>query len=400
MLGRRFADFQAPEHAERDLALFARLLEGKPVKGHETVHLHKLGHPVHLVFSAKAHLDGEGRVAGTRGTAHDVTAAKRLEAELRRSQESYRRMFEDMPLAFCTAAIDFRFRETNPAFQRLFGYSADELRAMTFRDLTLPEQVPRDRAAIERLVRGELPVYRTTKRYRTKSGRLLWGLFTVSGVRDEHGKVRYCLAGVEDITEIKEAEELLAEAQRIGELGSYDYDVRAGTWTSSPKLDEILGIDDAYPRDVPGWLALIHPEDREAIASHLEQALARAQTFDRVPPRAATRRGRGDLGARAGSAQLRRRAAADPPRRHGPGHHREQARGVRAARERAEVPNARRPAPRRRLPDHPRRPLPPREPRHRAHHRLRHGRGADGGAGDPPLRARAGATRARRRAPP
>ncbi len=282
MLGRRFADFQTSEQARRDLALFARLLEGATVKGHETVHLHKLGHPVQLRFSAKAHFDAEGRIAGTRGTAHDVTAAKALEAELRRSQESYRRMFEDMPLAFCTAGVDLRFRETNPAFERLFGYSAEELRALTFRDLTLPEQVSRDGAAIAQLVRGELPVYRTTKRYRTKSGRLLWGLLTVSGVRDEHGKVRHCLAGVEDITEIKEAEGLLAEAQRIGEMGSYDFDVQAGRWTSSPKLDEIFGIDDAYPRDVSGWLALVHPEERELMGSYLsDQVLGQGRAFDR-----------------------------------------------------------------------------------------------------------------------
>lgn len=282
MLGRRFTDFQPPDQAGRDLELFARLLEGATVKGHETVHLHKLGQPVHLRFSAKACFDAEGLIAGTRGTAHDVTSAKQLEAELRRSQESYRRMFEDMPLAFCTAGVDLRLRETNPAFRQLFGYSADELRGMTFRDLTLPEQAARDGAAIAQLVRGELAVYRTTKRYRTKDGRLLWGLLTLSGVRDEHGKVLNCLAGVEDITEIKEAEQALEEAQRIGEMGSYDFDVRAGCWTSSQKLDEILGIDAAHPRDIPGWLALVHSLDREQMAAYLEDhVLGKGRSFDR-----------------------------------------------------------------------------------------------------------------------
>ena len=84
MLGKPFTCFQRPEVAERDRALFSRLIAGGSVKGHESVHLRKDGKPIHLVFNAKFVRDKDGRIVGTRGTAYDITERKQAEAERER----------------------------------------------------------------------------------------------------------------------------------------------------------------------------------------------------------------------------------------------------------------------------------------------------------------------------
>lgn len=54
MLGKRFSDFQTPEHAARDEQEFARLLDGNIVKGLETVHIARDGRPVRMLFNARS----------------------------------------------------------------------------------------------------------------------------------------------------------------------------------------------------------------------------------------------------------------------------------------------------------------------------------------------------------
>jgi PAS domain S-box-containing protein len=73
MLGRPFSIFQAPEQAEKDMREFHTLMKGNTIKGLETIHLHKSGKKVRLVFNAKFLKDKDGNIAGTRGTAYDVT---------------------------------------------------------------------------------------------------------------------------------------------------------------------------------------------------------------------------------------------------------------------------------------------------------------------------------------
>ena len=81
---------------------------------------------------------------------------------------------------------------------------------------------------------------------------------------------------------LHKSEGSLEEAQQIARIGSYDFDLATGLWTSSPLLDEIFGIDAAYRRDRQGWLPLVHPDDREVMARYFEQdVLGRGESFDR-----------------------------------------------------------------------------------------------------------------------
>ncbi|HWP36940.1 MAG TPA: PAS domain S-box protein [Gemmatimonadales bacterium] len=77
--------------------------------------------------------------------------------------------------------------------------------------------------------------------------------------------------------------QLLLESQRVARLGSYQLDLGSGTWTSSPVLDEIFGIaDPQYRRDLQGWLAVVHPDQREEMARYFaEDVLAKRAPFDR-----------------------------------------------------------------------------------------------------------------------
>jgi signal transduction histidine kinase/CheY-like chemotaxis protein len=83
--------------------------------------------------------------------------------------------------------------------------------------------------------------------------------------------------------ELREHARVLIESQRVARIGSYRADLLAGTWTGSATLDEIFGIDDAnFARTVPGWLSIVHPDEREQMAVYFaEEVIGRRKSFDR-----------------------------------------------------------------------------------------------------------------------
>ena len=96
-----------------------------------------------------------------------------------------------------------------------------------------------------------------------------------SGQGEQGGVATRIVGVVQDITERKQAElqlqrttYLLAEAQRTARVGYYVTDLATGYWDTSPMLDEIFGIDADFPRDIPNWGRLIHPDDQAAALQH------------------------------------------------------------------------------------------------------------------------------------
>jgi two-component system cell cycle sensor histidine kinase/response regulator CckA len=92
-----------------------------------------------------------------------------------------------------------------------------------------------------------------------------------------------------DITErrqgeqaLRQSEELLRRSQKMAHIGSFRMDLATGQWTGSGELDAIFGIGADYPRDTPGWQALVVPEDREAVSTYVaNDVIAKGGVLDR-----------------------------------------------------------------------------------------------------------------------
>ena len=85
-----------------------------------------------------------------------------------------------------------------------------------------------------------------------------------------------------DPVAFSERESMLQLAQRAASLGHYVFYVEEDFWVGSEVLDEIFGIGPEHPRTVAGWMALIHPEDREELGDYLRQrVLGAREPFDR-----------------------------------------------------------------------------------------------------------------------
>src|ERR671933_192626 len=122
-------------------------------------------------------------------------------AALHEREPRFRAIFEAAAIGIGLFDLDGRPVETNLAFQRLLGYSAEELRGMPFPAFTHPEDLEADLALARELIAGQRDTYQIEKRYVRKDGAVIWGRLTVSLVRDAAGTPRYAIGMVEDITE-------------------------------------------------------------------------------------------------------------------------------------------------------------------------------------------------------
>jgi PAS domain S-box-containing protein len=143
-------------------------------------------------------------------------ALKRItsEKDLQKSEEQFRSLFAQNPIGIALSNIEFRFTAANVAFCRMFGYSEKEIRGLSFKELTHPEDLNASRELLQKLDGGKINLFSVDKRYIKKNGEIIWGTVTVKAVRDSQGDVVSYLAMVEDITERKHSESMLAEERQ------------------------------------------------------------------------------------------------------------------------------------------------------------------------------------------
>jgi PAS domain S-box-containing protein/diguanylate cyclase (GGDEF)-like protein len=148
---------------------------------------------------------------------------RRAASALYESEARFRSIFEQAAVGMVQTTVDGRFVEVNATMCRFLGYAKDELLAMTFKQLTHPDDLRQNLDLREKLQKGEIDRYTHEKRYVRKDGTEVWGRVTVANVNYASGGAKYTVAVVEDITERRRAEEaLLKSEEHVAHLGHYD----------------------------------------------------------------------------------------------------------------------------------------------------------------------------------
>jgi PAS domain S-box-containing protein len=276
-LGRPALDL-LPEVRERLAPLHARALAGEKVEvprharsvgGRETWWAGSVA-PVPV-------LGGTGLLVTLREVSAEVS---REEAE-RQSQSLY----DLAPVGVVLSDAAGRILSFNRHAHEQLGYGHDEFAALTMAQIDALD-VPGDFEARVAAIQDGATSIEFETRHRGRSGEEREMLVRSRLVQDG-GELRV-LSVWADLTQerrsmraLEESERWLRESERISRVGHYVLEIDSDRWTSSEVLDEIFGIDGSYRRDTAGWLALIHPGDREGMAAHLSHVMITGSRFDR-----------------------------------------------------------------------------------------------------------------------
>jgi len=118
-----------------------------------------------------------------------------------------RRLFELALDLLCVATTDGYFTRVNPAFERVLGYSADELKSQRFLEFVHPDDREATELELARLSEGHT-VIDFENRYRAKDGGYRWLAWRSTPAKGSEGLV-YAIA--RDVTEMKAAQRLVIE---------------------------------------------------------------------------------------------------------------------------------------------------------------------------------------------
>jgi len=140
-------------------------------------------------------------------------------AELRTSQARLRAIFNGTAIGIALVDMEGRLVESNPALQEILGYSGEELCGMVFTDFTHPDDAMTVGNLHRELVAGKRDRYKTENRYIRKDGRKVWANLTVSLVRGASDEPQFAIGMVEDITEQKQIQAALLQAEKLAIAG-------------------------------------------------------------------------------------------------------------------------------------------------------------------------------------
>lgn len=108
-------------------------------------------------------------------------------------------------------------------------------------------------------------------------GELRWVRARGEILHDERGRLVRSSGVAQDITERRTVASRLAEAESLGRMGSWEWDVEADRATWSAQLYRIFGLDRAtFTPTRESAVSLAHPDDRERVAAALDAAIAGA----------------------------------------------------------------------------------------------------------------------------
>lgn len=151
------------------------------------------------------------------GSSHvgEALAVESCDASLkaRESEETIRSIFDQGHFGVALSNLEGKFLMANPALARLLGYEPEELLGRHYTEVTHPEDCQASLDRRKQLLEGKTDRLVIETRFLRKSGETVWCSVMVSLIRDAAGQPAYTLALIQDLSELKKAEEARARLQ-------------------------------------------------------------------------------------------------------------------------------------------------------------------------------------------
>jgi PAS domain S-box-containing protein len=286
VIGRHFSQFYAADDRARGLpeAALARARQDGRFEG-EGWRVRKDGSRFWAMVVIDAVRDDAGEVVGFAKITRDISERRAMEERLRESEARLHAFTSHSPALMCMKDREGRYRFVNDRFLERYNLRLDQVLGRTDAEL-FPRRQALAAAAHDAavLARGEPLQYE--ERAAASEGQRV-SLVSKFPVFDAAGTVVAVGVVANDITDrrlteqaLREQRTLLAEAQKVAGLGSWEWDPDTGRVSWSSELYRILGVQ---PQDLPpsfeNYLERVHPEDRQQSGAMVARALMDSRSF-------------------------------------------------------------------------------------------------------------------------
>lgn len=223
------------------------------------------------------------RVVGTiTDITHHVAQKDELRAALSRARV-YERLFEIGNALPAIIGFDGHLKRIGPSWERLLGYTREELYSRPWQDLVVEEDRERTAAEMSRVESegGELGWF--VNRLRKKDGGDIWLAWTAKADADEE----LLYASAHDITELKQTKaeldentQLLVDAAHSAAFGAWEIDAATDEFSGSKVVHEVLDWPAEKEAKLEALLAAFLPEGQAVLRAAIEEARRDGTPFD------------------------------------------------------------------------------------------------------------------------
>jgi len=274
MIGRSISVLIPPErrHEEEDILL--RLRRGESVRHFDTVRLRKDGRPIDISVTVSAIRDAAGKVTGASKVARDITERKEADRALRATQARLSSALAAGSIGTWTWDIANDRLTADEFTARVFSVDVDTaargLPAADYLQAVVEEDKPKVSEGLAAAIKSG-GHYDLEYRVRQKDGGQLWLQARGRVEGDRAGKAAYFHGAVMDITERKEAEQIMRKSQEElqdlfdnAPLGYHELDLEGRIVRTNSTELKMLGYTREELLGRPVWTLLEDPAESRA----------------------------------------------------------------------------------------------------------------------------------------
>ena len=214
-VGKTDFDFFTAEHAQPAYNDEQEIIRtGQPVVNKEERETWPDGRVTWVSTTKMPLRDAHGNIIGTFGVSRDITQHKQAEAEHARLVTAIEQSAEAVVITNTTGGIEY----VNPAFTRITGYGREEVLGQNPRILKSDKQDPDFYQQLwATILNGQ--IWHGELINRRKDGSLYTEEMNIAPVRNQVGEITHFIATKQDVTEHKQLEQQLIQAQKMEAVG-------------------------------------------------------------------------------------------------------------------------------------------------------------------------------------
>jgi PAS domain S-box-containing protein len=282
-VGQRITLIIPPELRPEEDNILQNAMLGQKVEHYETVRVTKAGKRINVSLTISPLKDSAGKIVGSSKIARDITERRRVEEELKKSEEKFAKAFRQSPMALgLLSATTDQYLEVNKTFEEMTGYCRADVLGKSDLEVRLWTDLSARLHLKQRLL-AEGFIRNVECAFRTKYGHELTGLLSAELI--EFDGQPCILAVVANITDRKRAEQSVQESEERFRLIANTAPVLI--WMSSTdklcnyfnqpwleftgrRLEQELGN---------GWLECVHADDLQKCLDTYTEYFGRHEKF-------------------------------------------------------------------------------------------------------------------------